>query len=106
MVPDAAVRTSTNASESRHPGSSSLRLLGGHGQSAGSPGRGRPETYSGSMNTIHLTDPELEMARHALQAYLQAFGHREADTVEAIKRVIAKLNAAHPQDEEPQTLRR
>lgn len=53
------------------------------------------------MNTIHLTDRELEMARHALQAYLHAFGHREADTVAEIKRVIAKFQAAKPEGEEP-----
>jgi hypothetical protein len=53
------------------------------------------------MNTIHLTDAELEMARHALQSYLQDFGHDEADTVAAIKSVIAKLQDAHPDAEEP-----
>jgi hypothetical protein len=53
------------------------------------------------MNTIHLSDAELEMARHALTAYLQAFGHNESDTVADIKRVIAKLHAARPEDEEP-----
>ena len=52
------------------------------------------------MNTIHLTDKELEMARHALQAYLRAFGHREADTVEEIKQVIAKFQAARPEGPE------
>ena len=52
------------------------------------------------MNTIHLTDEELEMARHALQAYLRSFGHGEADTVEKIKRVIARFRAAE-KDEEP-----
>jgi hypothetical protein len=53
------------------------------------------------MNTIHLADEELEMARHALQAYLHAFGHGEADTVARIRRVIAKLDAAQPDGEEP-----
>ncbi|HSE08868.1 MAG TPA: hypothetical protein VLB29_09385 [Nocardioidaceae bacterium] len=53
------------------------------------------------MNTVHLTDRELEMARHALKAYLQAFGHGEADTVKEIKHVIAKLQAAQPEGEEP-----
>ena len=33
------------------------------------------------MNTIHLTDEELAMARHALTAYLRSFGHDEADTI-------------------------
>ncbi|HLN79322.1 MAG TPA: hypothetical protein VK204_19920 [Nocardioidaceae bacterium] len=49
------------------------------------------------MNTIHLSDEELEMARHALQAYLRAFGHREADTADKIKRVIAKFQSPEPE---------
>jgi hypothetical protein len=59
----------------------------------------RPSVYR--MNGIHLTDEELETARHALQAYLQAFGHDEAQTVGAIRRVIAKLAAAQVENEEP-----
>jgi hypothetical protein len=53
------------------------------------------------MYVIHLTDGELETARHALRAYLSAFGHDEAETVGDIKRVIAKLNAAEADGEEP-----
>ena len=53
------------------------------------------------MYGIHLTDSELDMARHALQAYLLAFGHDEAATVGEIKRVIAKLRAAQIEDEGP-----
>ena len=53
------------------------------------------------MYVIHLTDAELETARHALRAYLSAFGHDEADTVGEIKRVIAKLNTAQSEGEEP-----
>ncbi len=53
------------------------------------------------MNTVHLTNTELETARHALQAYLQAFGHDEYQTVLQIRRVIAKLNAAQAEDDEP-----
>jgi hypothetical protein len=41
------------------------------------------------------------MARHAMQAYLAAFGHNEADTVEKIKQVIAKLREAEPEGDEP-----
>jgi hypothetical protein len=52
------------------------------------------------MYVIHVTDAELETARHALRAYLSAFGHDEADTVGEIKRVIAKLNAAQSEGEE------
>ena len=53
------------------------------------------------MYVIHLTDAELETARHALRAYLSAFGHDEAETVGEIKRVIAKLSAAQSEGEEP-----
>ena len=53
------------------------------------------------MNVIHLTDTELEMARHALRAYLLAFGHDEAETVGEIKLVIAKLNAAQLEGDDP-----
>ena len=53
------------------------------------------------MYAIHLTDAELETARHALRAYLSAFGHDEAETVAEIKRVIAKLKAAQNEGEHP-----
>jgi len=53
------------------------------------------------MYVIHLTEAELETARHALRSYLSAFGHDEADTVGAIKRAIAKLNAAQTEDQDP-----
>ena len=53
------------------------------------------------MYVIHVTESELETARHALRAYLSAFGHDEAETVAEIKRVIAKLNAAQTDGEEP-----
>lgn len=56
-------------------------------------------TYNGAMNTIHLTDAELEMARHALRAYSLAFGHDEADTLAEINRVIVKLRAAEHEPE-------
>ena len=53
------------------------------------------------MYVIDLTDSELEMARHALQAYLLAFGHDEAETVGEIRRVIVKLSAAQIEGEDP-----
>lgn len=56
------------------------------------------------MNTIHLTDEELELARHALRAYLLAFGHDEADTHRAIRRVLVKFQAEEPGLEEPQAI--
>ena len=51
------------------------------------------------MNTIHLTDAELEMARHAVRDYSLAFGHDEADTLAEINRVMAKLRAAEVEKE-------
>ena len=56
------------------------------------------------MNTIHLTDEELRLVRNAMQAYLRAFGHDEADTVLEIKRVIAKVLAAEHEDQEPHSI--
>lgn len=61
---------------------------------------GRRPSISG-MYAIHLTDAELATARHALQAYLSAFGHDEAQTVGEIRRVLAKLQAAETEDEDP-----
>lgn len=46
------------------------------------------------MNTIHLTDAELEITRHGMTAYLRSFGHDEADTVVLIRAVLARLAAA------------
>jgi hypothetical protein len=53
------------------------------------------------MNTIHLTDAELEMARHGMTAYLSTFGHDEADTLIAIRAVLAKLAQAEAEQEPP-----
>jgi hypothetical protein len=49
------------------------------------------------MNTIHLSDAELEIARHGMTAYLSSFGHDEADTVALIRAVLDRL--AHAQEE-------
>ena len=53
------------------------------------------------MYVMQLTDAELETARHALRAYLSDFGHDEADTIAKIKRVIAKLDSARSEGEDP-----
>jgi hypothetical protein len=53
------------------------------------------------MNTIHLTDQELEMARHGMTAYLRSFGHNEADTVQLIKDVLDKLRHAESESDNP-----
>lgn len=52
------------------------------------------------MNAIHLSDEELEIARHGMTAYLRSFGHDEADTVVLIRAVLARLAAAQPEPDE------
>jgi len=53
------------------------------------------------MNTVHMTDAELDLTRHAMQAYLRTFGHDEHETVEAIKQVLGKLGSAEHENEDP-----
>jgi hypothetical protein len=53
------------------------------------------------MNTVDLTDEELEIARHGMTAYLHSFGHDEADTVVLIRAVLARLTAAQPEPNSP-----
>lgn len=43
------------------------------------------------MHTIELTDDELRLVHAALHAYLDDFGHDEADVLRAVKRILAKL---------------
>jgi hypothetical protein len=43
------------------------------------------------VHTIELTNKELRLVRSALHAYLEDFGHEEADVLRAIKAVLAKL---------------
>jgi hypothetical protein len=45
------------------------------------------------MNLIQLTDEELRLVRAALHAYLDDFGHEEADILQAVKAILAKLPA-------------
>jgi hypothetical protein len=63
--------------------------------------QGGPLTYAGGMNTIHLTDEELKIARHGMTAYLRSFGHDEAETVVLIRAVLARLAAAQPEPDPP-----
>lgn len=51
------------------------------------------------MNIVHLTDEELEMARHGMTAYLHSFGHDEADVHVVIRAVLARLAAAQPEQD-------
>jgi hypothetical protein len=44
-----------------------------------------------AMPTLELTDEELRLVRSALTAYLEDFGHDEADILRALKAIIAKL---------------
>jgi hypothetical protein len=43
------------------------------------------------MTTIELTDDELRIIHSALMAYLEDFGHDEADILRAVKALLAKL---------------
>jgi len=43
------------------------------------------------MQTLELTDEELRIVRAALVSYLEDFGHDEAEILQIVKRVIAKL---------------
>ena len=43
------------------------------------------------MHTLELTDDELRMLRTAVHAYLDDFGHDEADVLRQIKLLLAKL---------------
>ena len=46
------------------------------------------------MHTIELTDEELRLLHAALHAYLDDFGHEEADVLRDVKQLIAKLPPA------------
>ena len=43
------------------------------------------------MHAIELTDDELRIVRAALTAYLEDFGHEEADILRLVKRILGKL---------------
>ena len=43
------------------------------------------------MHTIELDSEELRLLHEALHAYLDDFGHEEADVLRRIKNLIAKL---------------
>jgi hypothetical protein len=45
------------------------------------------------MHTIELTDEELTLVRSALHAYLDDFGHEEADVLRRIKELLGKLSS-------------
>jgi hypothetical protein len=43
------------------------------------------------MHTIELSDDDLRLLHAALHAYLDAFGHEEADVLRRAKALLAKL---------------
>ena len=43
------------------------------------------------MTSIELTDSELRLVREALHAFLDDFGHDEADTLRSIRKVLEKF---------------
>jgi hypothetical protein len=43
------------------------------------------------MHTLELTAAELRLVHAALHAYLDDFGHKEADVLREIKALLAKL---------------
>jgi hypothetical protein len=43
------------------------------------------------MHTIELSEQELTLLHSALHAYLDDFGHEEADVLRKLKALIAKL---------------
>jgi hypothetical protein len=45
----------------------------------------------GRVHTIELSDDELQLLHAALHAYLDDFGHEEADVLRRIKALLAKL---------------
>jgi hypothetical protein len=50
-------------------------------------------------HTLELTDDELRLLRAALHAYLDDFGHEEADVLRQIKDLMARLPTPGVPDE-------
>jgi hypothetical protein len=50
-------------------------------------------------HTLELTDEELRLLQSALHAYLDDFGHEEADVLRRLKELIAKLPTPGVPDE-------
>jgi hypothetical protein len=48
------------------------------------------------MTTIELTPDELQLARAALHAFLDDFGHEEMEVVRRIQALLAKLPEENP----------
>jgi len=50
-------------------------------------------------HTIELNEDELRLLQSALHAYLDDFGHEEADVLREIKELLAKLPTAGVPDD-------
>jgi hypothetical protein len=50
-------------------------------------------------HTIELNENELRLLQSALHAYLDDFGHEEADVLRRIKELVAKLPTAGVPDD-------
>jgi hypothetical protein len=50
-------------------------------------------------HTLELTDEELRLLQAALHAYLDDFGHEEADVLRRLKGLLAKLPTPGVPDE-------
>ena len=50
-------------------------------------------------HTLELTDEELRLLQAALHAYLDDFGHEEADVLRRIKELLMKLPIAGSPDD-------
>ena len=46
------------------------------------------------MHTIELNPEELRLVREAVHAFVDDFGHEEQDIVNALRAILAKLDAA------------
>jgi hypothetical protein len=46
------------------------------------------------MHTIELNPDELRLLREAVRAFLDDFGHEEQDVVNALRALLAKIEAA------------
>ena len=47
------------------------------------------------MTTLELTEEELKLLESAVRAYLDDFGHEEADVLRRVKQLLAKLQASN-----------
>jgi hypothetical protein len=50
-------------------------------------------------HTLQLTDDEVRLVHSALHAYLDDFGHEEADVLRSLKELIGKLPTPGVPDE-------